>query len=202
MGERRVAILGLFNSGSTAVAGMLYRLGVNLGPPFWGGDSDPGNFYESYDLAWHLRRWWTELELTPCVTAEYRVKVLSAWSAYQETMRPGPIGAKHPLLSLSGEDLVAAWGVDARFVWAWRPLADSVAGLQRRGWYIGVEQSMQKKLWDALNAFAYSHPGVARFEWERVRSEPFVVARQLASIAGLEPHEQSLVAAAEFITQE
>ena len=46
MGERRVAIVGLFNSGSTAVAGMLYRLGVNLGPPFWGGDSDPGNFYE------------------------------------------------------------------------------------------------------------------------------------------------------------
>ena len=94
---------------------------------------------------------------------------------------------------------MAAWGANARFVWAWRPFADSVAALQRRGWYIGLEQSMQKKLWDALNAFAYSHAGVIRVELERVRSEPWVVARQLASIAGLEPSHQNLIAAAEFI---
>ena len=124
--RRRLAVLDLYNSGSTAIAGMLHRLGVNLGPPFWGGDTDPSSFYESYDLSWHLRRWWAEPELKMCVTAEYRIKVLRAWAGMQEAVR-GPIGAKHPLLSLCGTDLIEAWGAETRFVWACRSFAESLA---------------------------------------------------------------------------
>ena len=148
--RRRIAVLGLYNSGSTAVAGMLHRLGVNLGPPFWGGDTDPSNFYEPYDLSWHLRRWWTEPELKLCVTTDHRVKVLRAWAAFQEAIGPAPIGAKHPLLSLAGPDLLAAWGPETRFVWTWRPLANSVAALQRRAWFPGREPSIQETLRNAL----------------------------------------------------
>ena len=60
--QARIAVLGLYNSGSTVIAGMLHRLGVNMGQPFWQTSADGAacNHYEPYDLSWHLRRWWDE----------------------------------------------------------------------------------------------------------------------------------------------
>lgn len=47
-GRMRIAVLGLYNSGSTCVAGILDRLGVDMGAPFWASETD--NYYE------HMRR--------------------------------------------------------------------------------------------------------------------------------------------------
>ena len=61
----RIAILGLFNSGSTALAGVLHQLGVNMGgPPFF------KEFYESAEIARNLRRWWSEPELVETVVPD------------------------------------------------------------------------------------------------------------------------------------
>jgi hypothetical protein len=43
------------------------------------------------------------------------------------------VGAKHPLLSLCGEDLVQAWGPETHFVRCCRPLEDSIDSLKRLG---------------------------------------------------------------------
>src|SRR6266576_4665725 len=37
MNGTRIAVLGLYRSGSTVVAGVLHHLGVDMGPPFYGG---------------------------------------------------------------------------------------------------------------------------------------------------------------------
>jgi hypothetical protein len=198
---RRVAVLGLYNSGSTAVAGVLHRLGVNMGPPFWASSRDGAadNYYEPHDLAWHLRRWWHEPELAEHAAAEHRVRFLRCWADLQEAAGPAPVGAKHPLLSLCGPDLVAAWGPGTAFVWAWRPLAESVAGLKRRGWFAGSEWSLQGRLWDALAAFERTHPGVVRLDWGRVRADPPAAARELAALAGVDPSGEQLRSAAAFV---
>ena len=203
-GRPRIAVLGLYSSGSTAIAGMLHRLGVNLGAPFWRstGDASSVNFYEPYDLNWHLRRWWDEPKLKRCVTREYRVEVLAAWAMLQAAISPKPIGAKHPLLSLCGGDLLDAWGAETQFVWAWRPLTDSIASLQRRGWFAGYETSVQEQLWNALSEFEESRVQLVRFEWDRVREDPVGVAHQLASLAGIEPSEKQIVTAASFIRRD
>ena len=122
MGDKaRIAVLGLYNSGSTVLAGMLHRLGVNMGPPFWmsfPSDASDINFYEPYDLSWHLRRWWDEPRAVERVPAAERIRFLEHWAAAPGCVPPGPMGAKHPLLSLCGRDLIAAWGLDVRFIWA------------------------------------------------------------------------------------
>jgi len=198
---KRIAVVGLYNSGSTAIAGVLHRLGVNMGPPFWrsSDDNDPSNFYEPVDLSWHLRRWWNEPEIIEKTAAADRIRLLKHWIELQECAHPAPSGAKHPLLSLCGDDLIAAWGAETQFVWTWRPLEQSIAGLQRRLWFPGVEESLQKRLWKALNDFASRHGDVVRLDWAQVQSDPVKATRQLAALAGLERSDDQLLTAARFI---
>ncbi|MGH7172900.1 MAG: hypothetical protein ACRELF_10875 [Gemmataceae bacterium] len=182
---------------------MLHRLGVNMGPPFWqvSDDETDLNFYEPYDLSWHLRNWFDEPRGIERVPAANRIRFLKCWGELQESVRPGPIGAKHPLLSLCGPDLVAAWGSGTRFIWSWRPFEESVAGIERRQWLNGYEASLQQKLWEALNDFERSHPEVVRIDWRHVKSDPARAARELASLAGIEPSAAQLQTAAEFVRQ-
>jgi hypothetical protein len=193
--------MGLYNSGSTAIAGVLHRLGVSMGPPFWrsSDDDDPNNYYEPVDLSWHLRRWWNEPEIIEKTAAADRVRFLKHWIELQECAHPGPSGAKHPLLSLCGDDLITAWGPETRFIWSWRPLEQSIAGLQRRGWFPGSEESLQQRLWAALNDFESRHRDIVRLDWAQVQSDPVKATRQLAALAGLECSDDQLRTAAGFI---
>jgi hypothetical protein len=196
----RVAVLGLYNSGSTGVAGMLHQLGVDMGPPFWevSESTAENNFYEPYELSWHLRAWWDEPRAVERVPASVRVDYLRHWAFLQESLRASRlIGAKHPLLSLCGEDLLEAWGAHTRFLWSWRPLEESVAGLQRRGWFGADAPALQRRLWEALVRFDASHPGlVSKLDWNEVKADPLRGARELASFAGIDADEERLQQAA------
>lgn len=196
----RFAVLGLYNSGSSALAGMLHRLGANLGPPFWGDDPPgTGTLHEADDLARELRRWWAEPLLEARVTPAERIAYLEAWMARHEAAGAAPCGAKHPLLSLCGPDLLAAWGADTRFIWSWRPLDESIAGLTRRGWFPGREIAVQQQLWRTIEAFAASGVPVEPVEWHAVRRDPAGAARRLAGLLGLTPSAARLAAAAAWV---
>jgi hypothetical protein len=127
MKPTRIAVLGVYRSGSTAVAGALHHWGVDMGPPFFEG------FYESAGLSEQLRRWWDEPRLREKVSQAKRIRVLAQW--IQERERGGArwVGLKHPLLSLCGEDLLQAWGPETRFIRCCRPLEDSINSLRRLG---------------------------------------------------------------------
>lgn len=172
-----------------------------MGPPFWENSDDDSavNYYESYDLSWHLRKWWNEPRIAECVSSRHRIEFLKRWVNLQQCAGQAPVGAKHPLLSLCGPDLVEAWGAETLFFWSWRPLRESVAGLQRRGWFPGHQLSIQQRLWDTLTDFVQSHSGVVRLEWDRVRSDPVWAARELACLTELRPSDSQLQAAAEFV---
>ncbi|HTU18077.1 MAG TPA: hypothetical protein VMG10_08440 [Gemmataceae bacterium] len=182
---------------------MLHRLGVNMGPPYWEESDDETelNFYEPYDLSWHLRNWFEEPRGIERVPAASRIRFLKCWVELQESVGPGPVGAKHPLLSLCGPDLVAAWGSGIRLIWSWRPFDESVAGLERRHWFKGGEASLQQKLWEALHEFERSHPEVVRIDWRHVKLDPARAACELASLAGIEPSPAQLQSAAGFVRQ-
>jgi len=180
---------------------MLHRLGANLGPPFWG--HRPGRpstlWYEADDLARELRRWWAEPLLEEQVTAQERTSYLADWMARHEAASPASCGAKHPLLSLCGPELRAAWGPATRFLWARRPLADSIAGLARRNWFPGRETAMQHQLWDGIEAFIASGAEVVAIDWATVRRDPAATARELAGLAGLAPSAEQLADAAAWV---
>ncbi len=198
----RIAILGLYNSGSSAVAGMLHRLGVNMGPPFWPSNdprSPDKHNYESYDLAVQLWHWWGESMVVDPERAAERLRFLRCWAELQEFVRPGPLAGKHPLLSLCGDDIIKAWGLETRIIWSWRPLDQSIAGLERRGWLGSQTQVRQVQLWETLNNLEARHNNVFRLCWEQVKRDPQWAARELASLARITPTEDQLKAAAGFV---
>jgi hypothetical protein len=127
MKQTRIAVLGVYRSGSTAVAGALHYLGVDMGAPFFEG------FYESAGLSKQLRKWFDEPYLVERVASAKRVRVLTDWIQEREKAGAPWVGMKHPLLSLCGEDIVQAWGPETKFIRCCRPLADSIDSLKRLG---------------------------------------------------------------------
>jgi hypothetical protein len=197
----RVAVLGLYNSGSTGLAGMLHRLGANMGPPFWANDNDRSaeNYYEPNDLAWHLRRWWKEPSLEETVHISHRIEFLRRWIVLQELAGCPATGAKHPLLSISAFELAEAWGPETVFVWSWRDLDVSIAALQRREWFGVPGDQLQRKLWEAITDFQSTGVVVHRIVWDHVRSNPRLAAGRLSELTGLRSDSARLDAAADFI---
>jgi hypothetical protein len=197
----RLAVVGLYNSGSTAVAGMLHRLGANMGAPFWvssRGDS-PNNYYEPYDLAWHLRNWWLEPKLIERVSAAHRVCFLQRWMELQECIGVSVVGAKHPLLSLCIPYVQAAWGADVRLIWSFRPLPECIAGLEARGWFGSQGPKTQQWLWNALHEAELSTSRIIKLDWHQVVADPAWAARELATLAGLDPSAGQLQSASSFV---
>ncbi|HEY1687024.1 MAG TPA: hypothetical protein VGG19_19850 [Tepidisphaeraceae bacterium] len=200
--RRRIAVLGLYNSGSTALAGMLHRLGVNMGAPFWRNshEIDPENYYEPYDIARQMRKWWSEPLLIDHGSSAERVRFFRDWLQLQESKCAGPVGLKHPLLSLCIKELMTACGNDVRFVWCWREFDESVDGLNRRRWFDHrLVAPLQQRLWDRLVALEPAQVNLTKFSWDYVQSNPLDTAQQLAALAGIDATKEQLHAAAEFV---
>ena len=82
------------------------------------------------------------------------------------------MGLKHPLLALSAREVAAAWGNSTVYVWAHRPLSESITGLRRRGWWAwhsgsgaagqaALARALQSRLWAALRGFFACGPDPA-----------------------------------------
>jgi hypothetical protein len=196
----RIAILGLYNSGSTAVAGALHRLGVHMGAPFWFSSDEraKNNFYEPWDLACQLRFWWNEPEIRENTDRHIRISCLANWVRLRQCFYLSAVGAKHPLLCLCGADLVTAWGPDTVFLRACRPLDESIERLRARNWFPQRGEALQRRLWRALEEFCTRQPHLP-VEYGRLRSDPAAVLREIADYAHLAPTASQLATAEAFI---
>lgn len=195
-----IAVLGLYNSGSTALAGALHRLGVHMGPPFWinSDDTSKRNFYEPWDLACQLRYWWNEPEICENTSRATRITCLANWLRMRQCIHKGTVGAKHPLLCLCGDDLVTAWGADTIFLRAWRPLNESIERLRVRNWYPNREDQLQRRLWNALEGFCAKQTHMA-VDFGRLKSETAAVLAEIIAYAQLTPTNAQKEAAIAFI---
>jgi hypothetical protein len=162
---------------------------------------------------------------------EQRVQRLRDWMVEQEASTNSSVfGLKHPLLSLSAPDVLAAWGNETTFVWAHRPLAESIAGLNRRGWFDAtpgaldaneLRADLQTKLWRSLRAFFQcgpesdggTGPGAAATDAAGCRAHRTLVVsyaellrdapgavRRIAGALGLDPTEAALARAVSMVT--
>lgn len=189
--NKRVAVVGLYRSGSTAVAGALHRLGVDMGAPFF------DEYYESAELADLLRRWWNEPKMRETVPRPERVVELGRWICGREADGRQWVGAKHPLLSLCGDDLVEAWGEDTRFVWCQRPFEESVASLRRVRWWRG-SRAPQRKLWDELNRF-FDHRTCLPIGYADLMAHPARQIDRLCDFLQIDPTAEQRDQAVRFI---
>ena len=193
---RRIAVLGLYRSGSSAAAGALHHLGVDMGSPYF------QDHYEPLLLARKLRLWWREPQLREMMPRDARVRRLADWIAWQEK-KPTPwIGAKHPLLSARGEDLQEAWGPEVRFIWTWRPLEESIDSVQRIGWWPpDLGEALQRRLWDALQGFFADTPHL-RIEFADMVTHPGREIDRMIEFLQITPDASRVRAAVESIRYE
>lgn len=196
----RIVILGLYNSGSTALAGALHRLGVHMGEPYWYSSDEraKNNFYEPWDLACLLRYWWNEPDIRENTDRQTRIACLANWVRLRRCFYQSPIGAKHPLLCVCGDDLVTAWGVDTIFLRSCRPLEESIGRLRARNWFPQRGEALQRRLWQTMGEFCVRQPHLS-VEYRRLLSDPAAVLREIAAYAHLEPTASQFAAAEAFI---
>ena len=155
---RRIAVVGLYNSGSSILTKILYILGVRTGQM-----TAPGKInhhYENFEMKVFLRKAWNEPYGIPKVYSRAeRVLRLRNWIEREEAEADGAaVCLKHPLLALSLDDVLNAWGDNTTFIWAHRPLNESIAALSRRRWFGKTGTKLQNKLWLALRSFFQCGP--------------------------------------------
>ncbi len=174
----KVAIFGTYDSGAAEFAGILHCLGVDMGAPFF------ADRFESEQLAAMLRRWWTEPKIVASASPQTRRAGLASWLDTR-TAHASFVGASHPLLSLCGSDVLAAWGQDTKFVWCERPLNDAIESLHSRGWWANSAE-IQDRLHTA-NVEFFSHVECLRLSSSDMLIEPAACVRRLAHYVGINP---------------
>lgn len=179
----RVAVLGTYLSGSSVVAGILHHLGVDMGGPFY------GQYFESAELSQALRHWWSEPRLIAAMASRQRREHLKTWITYRQ-QRSAHVGAMHPLLSLCGPDIVAAWGEETQFIWCQRPIEDAIISLNRKGWWPDSER-IQKRIYEANSEFFQNHPHIA-IAYRSIQTDPENQVLGLAKMLGLQPTVQQV----------
>jgi hypothetical protein len=188
----RIGVLGLYRSGSTALAGILHHLGVDMGAPFY------ENYYEPLDLSRQLRKWWNEPELTAMTSASKRIAGLKQWIKKRENAGAGCVGAKHPLLSLCGSDLLQAWGTSTRFIRSHRPLDKSVQSLTRLGWWPNKEDFVQTTLWNATANFFATQEHLL-VDYEAMLENPEREILRIVDYIGVHPTDGQIINAIQSI---
>jgi hypothetical protein len=191
MKQTRIAVLGLYRSGSTAVAGVLHHIGVDMGAPFFGG------YYESEWLSKQLRKWWDEPHLREKVGQAKRVRVLAEWIQEREQGGAKWAGMKHPLLSLCGDDLVQAWGEDTRFIRCNRPLEESIESLKRLGGRVDSDL-VQRTLLAGLDRF-FAGRQYLQIDFLDMMSDPGRQIERLLEYLQIKPDADKLAAAVQFV---
>jgi tetratricopeptide (TPR) repeat protein len=193
MQQKRVAIVGLYRSGSSMLAGVLRELGVDMGNSFW------DTHYEEIELSKQLRVWWDEPRLVETVSAASRQQWLQNWVARQETRGASVVGAKHPLLSLCCNDLLKAWGAEqTTIIWIQRALESSIESLQRTRWGWPECDQIQTKLWTSLVEFDGEYP-ILKVDYDLIRDDPELQVRTLVNQLQLVPSPANFLSACNMI---
>ena len=123
------------------------------------------------------------------------MRKLRDWVDFLEAGGAPTVGAKHPLLSLCGDDLVEAWGPAVRFIWTWRPLDESIASIRRTGWWPDpMGEKLQRRLWDEVNRFFAGREHL-RVDFSDMLADPAREIRRMADYAGLLPDDTRFAAA-------
>ena len=123
------------------------------------------------------------------------MRKLRDWVFFLEAGRATHVGAKHPLLSLCGDDLVEAWGPAVRFIWTYRPLDESIVSIRRTGWWPEpYGENLQRRLWDEVNRFFAGHEHL-RVDFSDMLADPAREIMRIAEYVDLHPDGEHFAAA-------
>ena len=190
MKQIRIAVLGVYRSGSTAVAGALHHLGVDMGPPFFEG------FYESAGLSKQLRRWWDEPRLVEKVGQAKRVTRVGAMDQGAGRGR-GKVGRNEASAAVAMRRGPGAGVGAGDAVHPLLPLEDSIDSLKRLGRTVNGE-FLQGTLVAGLDRFFAGREHLA-IEFADLMTNPRREVERLMEYLQITAEAERIEAAVHFI---
>ncbi|MCI4352381.1 MAG: sulfotransferase [Thermoplasmata archaeon] len=209
-------VLGMHRSGTSAVAGMLDRLGVRMGPkkarPDWVGRhwSNPMGHFENPDVVWlngrilgydgtgvHESPRWDEIPERARRWAPEIDRILRATEG-------GVWGWKDPWSVLTIEEFLPQVR-DPRFIFVFRdPLQVAQSLFRRDGTGPEESQRIAARFATQLAKISARHPEIPRLElqFEEITHHPSETVARLAEFAGLHPSPEERRAAEALIVDE
>lgn len=158
------AVIGLHRSGSSCIAMILHKLGINMGDNLGGYENNNGGGGEAQRLAQICEQAATFPSTTMKISPELLEKKLGDWikeriskAKVQNTIA----GGKYPHLCAMGNQLMNILGGKLRIIHCDRPLEESIDSLKRRskkskGWLNISDDNAEKVqnwLWKNKNEF-------------------------------------------------
>lgn len=201
-----VAVVGLHSSGSSALAGCLWHLGVFLGSSLTGYyGREPGKRcgYEASGLAQLVSK---AIPFPACNYGQPLRKTQKSLQRWIWRVRQNQkiAGGKHPLLCRLGEQLTAAAGPGLKVIHINRPLESSIESLIRREPKRDPEKLAhhQRWLWGGKQKFLRQHPDALTVEYADLLDNPDAVCRRMAQYLDIKPAGHQFKSAAASIKPE
>ncbi|MDD4881573.1 MAG: hypothetical protein PHR30_03850 [Gallionellaceae bacterium] len=200
-----VLVCGPWSSGTTAVAGILEKLGLRGGEPYFRtNDARTKNSYESLafrDLTMSLA---SEADVAMKVP---RTEALAALREFRTSVVEGDRGEtgggatmflKYPLSALLIPEISQVF--NTRLVYVLRPVQDIEATRLRRGWSENLGGKGARRLYGAMFdvLINLSIPTMI-IRYPELLARPMPITRQLAAFSGLQLSDAEIEAAAGFV---
>ena len=199
-----VAVMGPFSSGTSAIAGVLHRLGVAMGTSFEAPDAtNYSGHYEAKELAIMCRQMFQEPWMTERCNSTERQSLLRVWAMIHTRSnlhKSSIVGGKHPSFCLMGNELTQAWN-EPVVVSVERDENEICSSLLRRnwGWPLDVCINITRELLKSQRLFTSTYPRVIRLGYNDLRCNPRSVITRLCSKLELRPSQESFETAVSFI---
>ena len=198
------AILGCHSSGSSALAGSLYHLGVDLGTYLYGMyGSAPIYGGEDYELAKILE----SIIPLPKVCTDKSIKqildIFTVYIARRYKNKKGPIAAKYPTLAIFGDTLYNLLDDKLRVIVCDRDINKSILSLSKR--YPDVDlykiSNLQNFIYNSANSLANKLPDDRKIiiNYDDTCNKPEETIERLINFMGLNPTEEQIRNAVGFI---
>jgi hypothetical protein len=204
-----ILICGPFGSGTTAVAGMLARLGATgFGPYHQPADSLTANSYELVAFRDLLLGVISEQTLTLTAAGDVKAAleqfrnriVRQELGAYGEKSAT-PIFLKHPLAALIIPQICAAF--ETRLVYLIRPLRDIETSRQRRKWPLRYGAEGASIIYSHMFGALINHTfPTTLVRYSELIQQPLGHARRLVSFASLDSSADVVSEAAAFVRRQ
>jgi len=200
-----VAVIGLHRSGSSALAGVLHKLGIHLGNQL--GGYEPTGGFEAITLAHLCERAYPFPSTSLAVPRKQLVNELRSFidEKRREAFFKNTIaGGKYPHLCALGNELRESCGAprNLRVIHTSRPLDESITSLKKRSaresdWlHITDDQAeaVQRWLWERKTTFLAEVEHLT-IEFDDLRANPTGQIERIIEYLGIEPTDTQIASA-------
>lgn len=199
-----VAVVGVFRSGTSCIAGLLHTLGVSMGRKFYEGRKhmNPKGFFESVELQRACNKMISEPRMSRAVPSR-ECSVTLRGLIEDRIGDSDPLGLKHPSLCMLVPEMVKAFP-KLKIVAVSRDLNDAVKSQNMDGWWPQASDTEKLAIFEGMlhtrdRDISMFQPETLWLDYEDVLSDSAATVKKLVEFVGLTPSASQLEEALKFV---